>query len=55
MFGHSTSINPESQELSLRYSKSGACFVFYRTSGPRISAVLAVAQTLNVKISELVK
>jgi hypothetical protein len=44
VFGHSTSTNPENQELSLRYSKSWAWFVLYRTSDPRISAALAVAQ-----------
>ena len=30
-------------------------FLLYRTSDPRISTVLAVAQTLSVKISDLVK
>ncbi len=33
-------------------AKQRAWFVLYRTSDPRISAVLAVAQTLGVKISD---
>jgi hypothetical protein len=55
VFGHSISTNPENQELSLRYLKSWARFVLCRTSGPRIPAAPSVAQTLNVKISKLVK
>ncbi|MCO6046937.1 helix-turn-helix transcriptional regulator [Aeoliella sp. ICT_H6.2] len=36
-------------------AKKRAWFLLYRTSNPRISTVLAVAQTLGVKISDLVK
>ena len=32
-----------------------AWFLLYRTSDPRISTVLAVAETLGVKISDLAK
>ena len=32
-----------------------AWILLYRTSDPRVSTVLAVAQTLGVKISDLVK
>jgi hypothetical protein len=32
-----------------------AWFLLYRTSDPRISIVLAVAETLGVKITDLVK
>ena len=32
-----------------------AWFLLYRTSDPRISTVLAVAETLGVKINDLVK
>ena len=35
-------------------AKKRAWLLLYRTSDPRISAVLAVAQTLGVKISDLV-
>ena len=36
-------------------AKKRAWLLLYRTSDPRISTVLAVAETLGVKISELVK
>ena len=36
-------------------AKKRAWFLLYRTSNPRISTVLAVAQSLGVKISDLVK
>ena len=36
-------------------AKKRAWFLLYRTSDPRISTVLAVAQSLDVKISDLVK
>ena len=36
-------------------AKKRAWFLLYRTSDPRISTVLAVADALGVKISELVK
>ena len=36
-------------------AKKRAWLLLYRTSDPRISTVLAVADTLGVKISELVK
>jgi DNA-binding phage protein len=36
-------------------ARKRAWFLLYRTSDPRISTVLAVAQTLGVKISDLVK
>jgi len=36
-------------------AKKRAWFLLYRTSDPRISTVLAVAQTLGVKISDLAK
>ncbi len=36
-------------------AKKRAWFLLYRTSDPRISAVLAVAQPLDVKISDPVK
>ena len=36
-------------------AKKRAWLLLYRTSDPRISTVLAVADTLDVKISELVK
>ena len=36
-------------------AKKRAWFLLYRTSDPRISTVLAVAQTLGVKIGDLVK
>ena len=36
-------------------AKKCAWFLLYRTSDPRISAVLAVAETLVVKKSDLVK
>ena len=36
-------------------ARKRAWFLLYRTSDPRISTVLAVAQTLGVKISVLVK
>ena len=36
-------------------AKKRAWLLLYRTSDPRISTVLAVAQTLGVKISDLVK
>jgi hypothetical protein len=36
-------------------AKKRAWFLLYRTSDPRISTLLAVAETLGVKISDLVK
>jgi DNA-binding phage protein len=36
-------------------ARKRAWFLLYRTSDPRISTVLAVAQTLGVKISDLAK
>ena len=36
-------------------AKKRAWLLLYRTSDPRISTVLAVAQTLGVKIGDLVK
>jgi len=36
-------------------ARKRAWFLLYRTSDPHISTVLAVAQTLGVKISDLVK
>ena len=36
-------------------AKKRAWLLLYRTSDPRISTVLAVAQALDVKISDLVK
>lgn len=36
-------------------AKKRARFLLYRTSDPRISTVLAVAQTLRVKIGDLAK
>ena len=36
-------------------AKKRAWFLLYRTPNPRISTVLAVAQALGVKISDLVK
>lgn len=36
-------------------AKKRAWFLLYRTSDPRISTVLAAAQTLGVKLSDLVK
>ena len=36
-------------------ARKRAWFLLYRTSDPRISTVLAVAQTLGVKIADLVK
>ena len=36
-------------------AKKRAWLLLYRTSDPRISTALAVAQTLGVKISDLVK
>jgi len=36
-------------------AKKRAWFLLYRTSDPRISTVLAVTQTLGVKVSDLVK
>ena len=36
-------------------AKKRAWFLLYRTSDPRISTVLAVAQTLRVKIGDLAK
>ena len=36
-------------------AKKRAWFLLYRTSDPRISTVLAVAKTLNVKIGDLAK
>ncbi len=36
-------------------ARKRAWFLLYRTSDPRISTVLAVAQTLGVKTSDLVK
>ena len=36
-------------------AKKRAWFLLYRTSDPRISTVLAVAQSLGVKFSDLVK
>lgn len=36
-------------------AKKRAWFLLYRTSDPRISTVLAVAETLGVKICDLVK
>lgn len=36
-------------------ARKRAWFLLYRTPDPRISTVLAVAQTLGVKISDLVK
>ena len=36
-------------------AKKRAWFLLYRTSDPRISTVLAVAQTLGVKVSDLAK
>ena len=36
-------------------AKKRAWFLLYRTSNPRISTVLAVAQALGVKISDLVR
>jgi hypothetical protein len=36
-------------------AKKRAWFLLYRTSDPRISTVLAVAQTLGVKIGDLAK
>jgi hypothetical protein len=36
-------------------AKKRAWFLLHRTSDPRISTVLAVAETLGVKMSDLVK
>ena len=36
-------------------AKKRAWFLLYRTSDPRISTVIAVANTLRVKINDLVK
>ena len=36
-------------------ARKRAWFLLYRTSDPRISTVLAVAQTLGVKIGEIAK
>jgi len=36
-------------------ARKRAWFLLYRTSDPRMSTVLAVAQTLGVKIADLVK
>ena len=36
-------------------AKKRAWFLLYRTSDPRISTVLAVAQTLGVKVGDLAK
>ena len=36
-------------------AKKRAWFVLYRTPDPRISTVLAVAQTLGIKMEDLVK
>ena len=36
-------------------AKKRAWFLLYRTSDPRISTVIAVADTLRVKINDLVK
>ena len=36
-------------------AKKRAWFLLYRTSDPRISTVIAVADTLGVKINDLVK
>ena len=36
-------------------ARKRAWFLLYRTSDPRISTVLAVAQTLGVKIGDLAK
>ena len=36
-------------------AKKRAWFLLYRTSDPRISTVIAVAETLGVKIGDLVK
>ena len=36
-------------------ARKRAWFLLYRTSDPRISTVLAIAETLGVKISDLVK
>ncbi len=36
-------------------AKKRAWFLLYRTSDPRISTMIAVADTLRVKISDLVK
>ena len=36
-------------------ARKRAWFLLYRTPNPRLSTVLAVAETLGVKISELVK
>ena len=36
-------------------ARKRAWFLLYRTSDPRISTVIAVAETLGVKISDLVK
>ena len=49
------STNPECQRTLHAFFKVGACFALCRTSGPRVPDVFAVAQTPNVKMSELVK
>jgi len=36
-------------------ARKRAWFLLYRTSDPRISTVIAVAETLGVKMSDLVK
>ena len=36
-------------------ARKRAWFLLYRTSDPRLSTVLSVAETLGVKISDLVK
>ena len=36
-------------------AKKRAWFLLYRTSDPRISTVLAVAEALGIKLSDLVK
>ena len=36
-------------------AKKRAWFLLYRTSDPRISTVLAVVETLDIKIGDLVK
>ena len=47
--------NPDHQRTQLAFFEVGACFALWRTSGPRVPDVFAVAQTPNVKMSELVK
>ena len=53
--GSVASTNPDHQRTQLAFFEVGACFVLWRTSAPRVPDVFAVAQTPNVKLSELVK